>query len=339
MKGRNSIKLYLPLILLCFFSINNVVGVNHVTIATVGNVPAFKLDRSNPEKLVNAVIQFWDNKIKQVLPDKPDLILLPEMCDRSQLLAQDEREIYFKARESKIFDFFSDVAKKNNCYIVFNTRLDVDTNYYNTTYIIDRQGKLLGKYFKNYLTLYEMDAHGQPTNDVPVFDLDFGKVSVATCFDLNFDKLRIKHVEANSNIILFPTMYHGGIVQNYWAYSTKAFFVSSHGGRLSPSEILNPLGEVVASTTNYFDFVVTKINLDYTIVHLDYHFGKLKALKEKYKDKVKIHDPGRLGVVLVYSEHETLSAKEMIEEFDIIEASTYFEKSIQTRDKVLSGKK
>lgn len=336
MRNRDKIILCFFGILLCLVNSNKVVSINNVTIATIGNVPAFKIDSANPEKLVDAVIQFWDSRIKQVLPDKPDLILLPEMFDRSQFLTLEERDIYFKARGNKIFEYFSGVAKKNNCYIVFNTRLDSDTNYYNTTYVINRKGEVQGKYFKNYPTIYEMEAHVVPTDDVPVFNLDFGKVTVATCFDLNFDTLRTKHVALAPDIILFPTMYHGGIVQNYWAYSISAFLISSHGGRLSPSEILNPLGEVVASTTNYFDFAVARINLDNVTVHLDYHFAKLKALKDKYRDKVIIHDPGRLGVVLIYSEHETISAKEMIKEFGIIEAQTYFENSIRTREQNLN---
>lgn len=327
--------LYFIVILLLFLYCNKAMAINKVTIATIGNIPASQLNHSNPDKLVDIVIQFWDNRLKQVLPDKPDLILLPEMCDRSQLLKLDERDIYFKARGNRILDFFSDVAKKNNCYIVFNTRLDVDTSYYNTTYVINRKGELQGKYFKNYPTIYEMESRVQPTDNVPTFDLDFGKVSIATCFDLNFDRLRVKHVEAKPSIILFPSMYHGGLVQNYWAYSANSYFVSSIGGRLSPSGIINPLGDVVASTTNYFDFAVSRINLDYVAVHLDYHFGKLRALKEKYKDKVIIHDPGKLAVVLVYSEHDTLSAKEMIKEFGIKEVSTYFEESIQLRHKML----
>lgn len=57
-------------------------------------------------------------------------------------------------------------------------------------------------------------------------------------------------------------------MQDVWAYRSRSFFVGSINGGGTPSEIRNPLGQVVASSTNYFDFVVATINLDSRLVHL-----------------------------------------------------------------------
>lgn len=319
------------------FPVDESLAVNKVRVATVGgSMPSVSFNEKNPQITVDHVLNFWERKINQVLPHDPDLIVLPEMFDRPRGLNAEELEIYFKTRGEQTFRFLSSMAKKNKCYISFNTKNYQGENRYNTSYLIDRNGNIVGAYNKNYPTIYEMDDKIMPDSSVPVFETDFGRVTCAVCFDLNFDELREKYVKAEPGIILFSSLYHGGLVQNYWAYSTRAFFVSSIGQPNLPSEILNPVGELVASSTNDSDFTVAEINLDYDVVHFDYNMEKLKDLKEKYRNKVIIHDPGKLGVVLVLSEHEKISAKEMLEEFEIKNVKTYFDESRKYRNDLLT---
>ena len=111
-------------------------------------------------------------------------------------------------------------------------------------------------------------------------------------------------------------MYHGGLAQSIWAYTCRSYFVGSvYKG--APSEIRNPIGEVIATSTNYYDFAVTRINLDCKLVHLDYNSSKLTALKEKYGAAVTITDPGKLASVLVASEDKNVTVDQMIREFDM----------------------
>jgi hypothetical protein len=132
-------------------------------------------------------------------------------------------------------------------------------------------------------------------------------------------------------------MYHGGLVQGNWAYSLRAHLVSSVY-RENPSEIRNPLGEVMSATSNYTDFTVSRINIDCKLVHLDYNQDKLTALKEKYGAAVKITDPGRLASVLVTSEDKNITVDQMIEEFDIELLEDYLNRSRDFRSKAGNNK-
>ena len=78
---------------------------NYITVATIGAVPQLD-EKQDPQSLVNQVITFWQKELAQVLPDKPDLIVLPEFCDLSG--AGDE---YLKVRKNQIVDFFSSVPE------------------------------------------------------------------------------------------------------------------------------------------------------------------------------------------------------------------------------------
>jgi hypothetical protein len=149
---------------------------------------------------------------------------------------------------------------------------------------------------------------------------------VAICFDLNFDELRLKYVKEKPDLIIFSSMYHGGVAQNIWAYTCRSWFVASVY-RQTPSQIRNPMGEVVASSTNYFDYTVSRINLDCRLVHLDYNRDKLRALKEKYGPTVTISDPGELASVLVTSENDKVTVDQMIKEFGIELLDDYLDRA------------
>jgi len=90
--------------------------------------------------------------------------------------------------------------------------------------------------------------------EAPVFECDFGRVACAICFDLNFDELRLKIAKARPDLILFCSMYHGGLDARPTG-PTRA-------GRISwgpsPARLARSFLRWERSsprTTNYFNFV------------------------------------------------------------------------------------
>jgi hypothetical protein len=321
--------------LVLFFNVpNNAWACNYVKIATIGAPsPQLNLDQE-PQELVNEMIAFWKNELAPVLPDKPDLIVLPEACDRPAGMNIDLQLQYFKVRGDQVMDYFKTVARENECYIAFGMKHQLeDGSWRNSCMLLDRKGNITGIYNKNFPTIGEMEAGIKAGKGAPVFECDFGRVACAICFDLNFDELRQRYAEQKPDIIVFPSMYHGGLVQEHWAYTCRAYFVSSIAIASLRSEIRNPMGKVVATSTNYFHYTVGTINLDYCLAHLDYNWDKLRALKEKYGEAVTISDPSEIGSVLLTSEHETLSIDEMVKEFEITLLDDYLQDSREYRHK------
>ena len=58
-------------------------------------------------------------------------------------------------------------------------------------------------------------------------------------------------------------------------------------------------------------------------------------MKRKYCDLVSISDPGRIGAVMITSEHDSISADRMIDEFDIQLLDDYFNQSRAVREQKL----
>ena len=306
-----------------------------VKIATIGPGPVSVNENTEPQKVVERMIAHWRGRFAQVMPDKPDLIVVPEACDRPSGFSLKKRLEYYKVRKNQVRDFFAETARENNCYIIYSAARQMkDGTWRNSSVMLDRKGKVAGIYNKNHVVIEETTQAGILCGrDAPVIECDFGRVAFAICFDLNFYELRLKYVKAGPDLIIFSSMYHGGLMQAYWAFSCRSHFVGAIAGRATPSQIINPLGQVVASNTNYFDYVVATVNLDCEMAHLDYNWQRLKKLKEKYGPKVKITDPGYLGSVLITSYDDNISAEQMVEEFEIELLDDYMKRALAHRHK------
>src|SRR5690606_37363585 len=156
-------------------------------------------------------------------------------------------------------------------------------------------------------------------------------VGMVICFDLNFEELRDRMAGQHPDILLFPSMYHGGHMQRNWAYACRSFFIGAISGAGTRSEIRDPLGEVVASSSNYNNYAITDNNFKFKLVHLGYNEGKHKALKAKYGHYIQIKDPGNIGAVFCTSLDPNRLIDPIIKEFDIENMHDYNNRSRAVR--------
>ena len=307
---------------------------NYITISTIGT--RHDLDPNQaPAEAVEEMIRLWQKELAQVFPERPDLIVLPEGSDGPLNFSQEKRKEYFQARGERIQNFLAQQAKTHSCYIAYSAiRILPDGTKRNSTIILDRQGGIAGIYDKNHLVIDEnTQSNILYGREAPIIQCDFGTVACAICFDLNFHELRLQYVEAQPDLILFSSMYHGGLMQNYWAYSTRAYFVSAIAGL--PSGIISPVGESIVSSNNHFHYVTGRVNLDCAVVHLDDNWEKLATMKARYGPGVKVTDPGYLGAVLISSEMEEKTIQDLIAEFELERIDEYFSRSLDHRQKNL----
>jgi len=307
-----------------------------VTVATFSVMPPIIDLNTAPEKVGDIMIDFWRKEIEKVLPDKPDLIVLPEACDRPQnfYLDWDLEKRYYRSQKKRFLEFIRSEARENRCYIVLSYKHEMpDGSFRNSSLMIDRSGEVIGVYNKNYPTIGEMKRGVKAGKGPVIVETDFGRVGFLICFDLLFEDLRDAYAALKPDMLVFSARYHGGIMQSIWAYTTRSWFVSSVEDRPGlPSEVYNPVGDRVATTTDYLDYVVDSINLDYDLVHLDLNGEKLQALKKKYGRDVSIYDPGYVGAFLVTSNSKRKTVREMLEEFDIKDWDDYYNRSADYRN-------
>jgi predicted amidohydrolase len=302
----------------------------NVRISTVAPRPPTERPAPN-QAAVERMIALWEERLAQVLPQQPDLILLPEACDRYPAHSQEERWAYYHQRGDQLRDRLAEIARAHHCLIGYSAARELpDGTWRNSTQLLGRDGALIGVYNKHHLVITEMEAGLLGGAEMPVFETDLGRIVCAICFDLNFDGLLRHYAAAQPDLILFSSMYHGGLMQPYWAYTCRAHMVTAVAGL--PSGILNPVGVPVATSTNYFDHVTATVNLDCQVVHLDLNWEKLAAMQKKYGPGVTVHDPGYLGAVLITSEMEAPTSAELVREFGIELLDDYWARSLAAQD-------
>ena len=130
-----------------------------VKISTIGAVPPGVPSHLEEQALVDNMIQFWRRQFDQVLPDQPDLIVVPEMCDRYGGQSPEQAARYYQVRGEQVLEFFSEVARDRGCYMAYSAAREAkDGTWRNSTLIIDRSGNVTGTYNKNHVVIEETTA-------------------------------------------------------------------------------------------------------------------------------------------------------------------------------------
>lgn len=302
-----------------------------VRVSALGPAPFERQEGATIEQTISLAKAHLETWIGKVLPDKPDFIVLPEACDRPKNMGRAEGRRYVNERGIQIRDWLCGLAREQKVNLAYSAYLpEKDGSVRNMTTFIGRDGEIRGVYHKNHLVWEEQSESGVLFGrEAPLVKMDFGSIAGVICFDLNFDELREKYVRLKPEMLVFSSMYHGGFVQKNWAYSCRSYFVGAVAGL--PCTIIDPLGEIVAQSTNYYPYITHTVNLDYVLVHLDYNWEKLDKMRRCYGTQVQVKDPGFLGAVMITSDSETLSAAEMAAEFGIELLDDYMERSLVHR--------
>ncbi len=314
----------------------------YVRVAAISIHPRSILDKPENQNVFDYVLNWLKKEIEQVLPDKPDLILIPECCDRPREMELADVQAYYASRNGEIQSYLCSVARDNRCYVAYGyVREASDGMRRNSCIMIDRQGNIMGAYDKNFPTIGEKSMYKVlPGTEEHIFECDFGRVGAIICFDLNFDEIRAKYKKAKPDMIVFPSNFGGGLMRNFFAYDTRSYFVAACGWDC-PAEVITPLGETLDITKcfAYYDYIVQDINLDYAIVHLDFNREKLRAAKEKYGSAFNMRVGGFLGVVMITCESEDMTIDDIVREFEIELLDDYLERSKAHINETLSEMK
>lgn len=298
----------------------------YVTISTFAT-PHLGYDGGGIDAAIDREITHWSQQLDKVAPDRPDLIVLPENCDSYAGMSLDQAAVYHEAKADRVRAHLQDRARHGRCYIAYPaTRVLADGTRRNSLQLIDRQGHIAGIYDKNYPVIGEIEqCHIRSGHGQVLMHTDFGSLCCAICFDLNFHPLIEATAALRPDLVLFASVYHGGLMQPYWAYRCRAHFVGAVANL--PSAIISPDGRTLATTTNYFPYVTCRVNLDCRLAHLDGNWLKLDAMKTKYGDQARFTDPGHLASVLISSESTAFTVDDLIAEFDIEPLDDYLRRS------------
>jgi beta-ureidopropionase len=176
-----------------------------------------------------------------------------------------------------------ELAKKYHMYVVCPIRERADNGrQYNTAVLLNREGQVAGRYRKVFVFWGEGANLGE--EGVQVFDTDFGRIALLTCFDANFDELWQEAERKGAEIVLWPSAYGGGLPLNGYAMIHNYCVVAVGWGNMIDS-FGKTLQNVAKSGENVF---IGTLDLDITPVHKDFNQEKVTRLLREHKGEVEL---------------------------------------------------
>lgn len=108
----------------------------------------------------------------------------------------------------KTTQLFSDLAKELGVVIILNLYEVCGEDTYDSSPVIDADGKLLGTtrmiHITNYEHFCETNYYTPGDTDAPVYDTKFGKIGVAICYDRHYPEYMRALALKGAEIVLIP---------------------------------------------------------------------------------------------------------------------------------------
>ncbi len=297
--------------------------------------PSFKLEEASVAK----VIGYWTKGIDREIANRPDLVVLPENCDILNGLKSPDKAKWIRMRGTKVREALQTYAAKHRCYIVYSAHRErTDGRFANSCTLIDRAGKIVATYDKNFPMTSEMDSPEFPIvpgTEAVVVDTDFGRLGFAICFDLNFPELMRAYAAKKPDVVVFASAFDGDFLQRAWARECQAYVVSATVGAALPGRVIDPAGGELRNENYYMPTFTAQINTNFRVMHLDFNREKFPDVIRKYGRRVTIRNPGSVGTVTLVSNDPDLPVDKVMEEFSLEPLSDHFARSRRVREECL----
>jgi predicted amidohydrolase len=233
----------------------------------IGSVALRPRNTGSKQGSVEAFCQALDEVARQ----KPDIVCLGE-----GITVVGNTGSYISVAESvpgPTTERLGEKARQHRMYVVAGLYEREGNAVYNTSVLIDREGKLVGKYRKVYLPREEIEGGLTPGMAYPVFETDFGKIGMMICWDLEYVEPARALAAQGAEIVLLPIWGGDFTLMKARAIENHLFVVSA--GYDVETAIIDPNGQVLHASQESGVVKTVPINLDQRF--LDPHLGDMRA--------------------------------------------------------------
>jgi predicted amidohydrolase len=254
-------------------------GPRKVTIASLYYRPG-KQKRPGSAKLN---IEKFIQAAEKAIPGEVDLIVFPEATS-----AVDTGLSYAEVADTipgSITRQYGELAKKKDSYIIAGIDEREGAAVYNTAVLIDREGRVIGKYRKVYIPREEIEVGITPGTDYPVFDTDFGRIGMMICWDVQYPEPARALALRGAEVIFLPIWDGNETLTAARAIENQVFLVASSYG--APTQILDPNGKQIALAPEVGTAAIATIDLNQRFI--DPWLGDMRARSIKeYRGDIPI---------------------------------------------------
>jgi len=179
-------------------------------------------------------------------------------------------------------DAVAALAKQYHMYVICPIREQAGDREYNTAVLLDRKGQVAG-YYRKVFVFWGEKVHCS-TEGVKVFETDFGRIGILTCFDLNYPELWQRCDDLDAEIVFWPSAYGGGSPLHAFAILYHYYIVPVGAGN-----IMDITGQPVAPVEKPLakQFIAT-LDLDRCFAHYDFNRQKVEKMLKEHAGEIKV---------------------------------------------------
>jgi predicted amidohydrolase len=282
-----------------------------------------------------------DMALKVARESRPDFICFPEICACSA--HPFELGLKYAPELEPFAAAVGKLAREVNAALVVPFIERHMGQFYNSVPIVDRSGKLILCYRKNYPTIGEMDKGIAPGWEVPVAECDGVRVGAAVCYDLNFPQVAEELMRNRARVVFWPSMYWGGRLLHHWALRYGFYVVAAYGPE---SAVVDMGGRYLAQQgAATFEvqagrlppWAVAEVNADRELFHLDFNRDRFAAMRARYGPDIELEVYSPEGYFTLASRRPGLTVEQLAREYKLETLRDYLARAVRTREEHLRG--
>lgn len=200
----------------------------------------------------------------------------------------------------------------------------------NSFFFIDRRGRCLGRYQKQFPTPEELDA-GIVPGPATLIEWEGLHVAGGICFDTCFPEAFDRPASLGADLFVIPSLWPGGSQLNHAArtYATPVVLAYPAWSRIIDSGGRDVAAGGYRNETLRFGFgspiVAATLNFDRVSLYGNHNQQKMLDVQRRYGAAVRIEFDQANCLFLLESRSPDLTVKEVVAEFGLIDQRTYFE--------------
>jgi beta-ureidopropionase len=179
-------------------------------------------------------------------------------------------------------DAVAALARQYHMYVICPIREQAGDREYNTAVLLDRKGQVAG-YYRKVFVFWGEGVHCS-TEGVKVFETDFGRICMLTCFDLNYPELWQRCDDLDADIVFWPSAYGGGSPLNAYAILYHYYIVPVGAGNIM--DITGkPVDPVEKPRPQQF---IATLDLDRSFAHYDFNEKKVQQMLKDHEGEMTV---------------------------------------------------
>ena len=284
------------------------------------------------------------DRMESLYAFEPDVIVLPETIQTSWVkerkpldeIAEDEKN------PGPITSMLAEVAKKQRCYVTAPVITKRDGRYYNSSILLNRQGKIDGVFHKVRPTATEIvpqtyyKGGGITPGEInaPVFKTDFGIVGMQICADASWEENWQSLKTNGAEMVFFPSQgpYSNTLSNHAWV--NHYYIVSATG---EDARIIDMTGDVIASDGEFARWVCAPVNLEKVFIHIWPQTLKFKDIQKKYGRKIRFHVYHKENWATLESLDADIKVLDILKEYDLPSYDEQIREATEIQDKYRLG--